>query len=91
MGSPCAIKMKKEMQKKKQTPQTLYLIGADIYNSSYGAEINVFGIFDTEEKAEKTLEKKEKEYQDSGIEINSFIYSLVLNKTTDEYLGGYIE
>lgn len=81
----------KKMKKKEQTIQTLYLIGADTYNSSYGAEINVFGIFDTEEKAKEALEKKEKKYQDSGIKINSFVYPLILNKATDEYLGGYIE
>lgn len=83
--------MKKETQKKKQIPQTLYLIGADTYNSSYGADINVFGIFDTEEQANKILEKKYNEYKKEGIEISPFVKQLILNKATEEYLGGYIE
>lgn len=78
--------MKKEMQKK-QPLQTLYLIGADTYNSSYGADINVFGIFDTEEQANKVLEKKYKEYKKEGIEISPFVKQLSLNKATEEYLG----
>lgn len=82
--------MKKEMQKKLPL-QTLYLIGADTYNSSYGADINVFGIFDTEEQANKVLEKKYKEYKKEGIEISPFVKQLSLNKATEEYLGGYIE
>lgn len=83
--------MKKEIQKKNQPSQTLYLIGADTYNSSYGAEINVFGIFDTEEQANKVLKKKYNEYKKEGIEISLFVKQLFLNKATEEYLGGYIE
>lgn len=83
--------MKKETQKKKRPLQTLYLIGADTYNSSYGAEINVFGIFDTEEQANKVLEKKYNEYKKEDIEISLFVKQLILNKATEECLGGYIE
>lgn len=82
--------MKKEI-KKEQPIQTLYLIGADTYNSSYGAEINVFGIFNTEEQATKVLEKKYNEYKKEGIEISPFVKQLILNKATEECLGGYIE
>lgn len=82
--------MKKEI-KKEQPIQTLYLIGADTYNSSYGTEINVFGIFNTEEQATKVLEKKYNEYKKEGIEISPFVKQLILNKATEECLGGYIE
>lgn len=62
---------------------TVYTLTANVYDGGWGVEIVLFGVFRTEEKAEaraKTLELNY--YKISKCEID---------KSTNQYLGGYIE
>lgn len=64
----------------------VYIITANTYPCSYGAEIEIFGVFDSLEKvnaAKTELEKKHQYYFS--------ISELPLNELTQIYLGGYFE
>lgn len=64
----------------------LYVVTADTYEDSYGAEITLFGVFDTEEKAIERMEELKKD--------NKFVYMITnvkLNESVEGYLGGYYE
>lgn len=64
----------------------LYVVTANTYEDSYGAEITLFGVFDTEEKAIKRVEELRKK--------NRFVYMITitqLNQSIEMYLGGYYE
>ena len=61
----------------------VYVLTADTYDS-YGASIELFGVFTTEEKAKK---------QASEMELDCYDISYIDIDETKEriYLGGYIE
>lgn len=64
----------------------LYVVTADTYTDSYGAEITLFGVFDTEEKAIECVEELKKN--------NTLAYMITrtqLNQNIEMYLGGYYE
>lgn len=64
----------------------LYVLTANTYEDSYGSEITLFGVFDTEEKAIERMEELKKEHK--------FVYMItkvMLNESTNMYLGGYYE
>ena len=80
----------------------LYLVYGNTCFSGYGADINIFGVFDTLEKAElvkiQTEEKYFKEYQESRFfeldnrsEVEFHIEEIETNAIIDKYLGGYEE
>lgn len=80
----------------------LYLVYGDTWFGEYGANINIFGVFDTLEKAElvkvQTEEKYFKEGQeskfselDSRSEVEFYIEEIETNAIIDKYLGGYVE
>ena len=62
----------------------LYILTADTYYGNWGSEIEFFGVFSTEEKAEKQASEKKLDcYDISPVNIDE--------KETRMYLGGYIE
>ena len=64
----------------------LYVVTADTYEDSYGAEITLFGVFDTEKKAIECVEELKKK--------NRFVYMITrtqINQSIEMYLGGYYE
>lgn len=88
---------------KNNESQKLYLVYGDTeYETAYGISINIFGVFDTKEKAIQQKRKKEKEYKklatnyynDSNYQSFNISFSILeidLNEDIDKYLGGYIE
>lgn len=82
-----------------------YLVYGNTWFEGYGANITVFGIFDTLEQAKKAKEEKEEEYfkkelknpfslietkdDKSGIKFDT--HEIEVNKTMDLELGGYCE
>ena len=80
----------------------LYLVYGDTWFGGYGANINIFGVFDTLEKAElvkvQTEEKYIKEDQESRFseldnrsEVEFHIEEIEINAIIDKNLGGYEE
>lgn len=76
--------------------------GNTYYGDSYGAEISLFGIFNTFEKAEEAKKKAEENYWEShncvGIgnpssrgEVEFEIVKMEVDKIQEKYLGGYVE
>lgn len=63
----------------------LYVISANTYEDSWGAQISIFGVYD-EEHVHSALEELEKEY-DYFFETNE----VNLNERDETYLGGYFE
>lgn len=63
----------------------LYVISANTYEGSWGAETNIFGVYD-EEHVQKALEELEEKY-------NYFfkVDEINLNESSKTYLGGYFE
>ena len=62
----------------------VYILTADTHDGSYGSEIELFGVFSTEEKAHKKAnEKKLAGYDISPMTIDE--------NEEPSYLGGYIE
>ena len=63
----------------------IYVVTADTYQDSYGAEISLFLVTDQKQKAdEKLVELNVKGYYPK-------IHTVNLDEDTDIYLGGYIE
>ena len=62
----------------------LYVVYYDGYLESWGSEIYILGIYDSEEKAEQAIER------DCGCYLYE-IKEIELNKDGQEYLGGYFE
>jgi hypothetical protein len=63
----------------------LYVISANTYEDSWGAEINIFGVYD-EEHVQRALEELEEKY--------SYFFKvdeINLNEHSKTYLGGYFE
>lgn len=64
----------------------LYVVTADTYTDFYGAEITLFGVFDTEEKAIECVEELK------GNNFRAYLITKTqLNKNIEMYLGGYYE
>ena len=62
----------------------VYALISNTYDGSWGAEIELFGVFSTEEKAKKQADEMKLDYCDiCQIEIDE-----IRNRI---YLGGYIE
>lgn len=63
----------------------LYVISANTYEGSWGAEINIFGVYD-EEHVQRAFEELEEKY-------NYFfkVDEINLNERSKTYLGGYFE
>lgn len=62
----------------------VYVLTADVWVSGYGSEIFLFGVFTTEEKAQKQADEMKLGYYD--------INSVDIDETkVSTYLGGYIE
>lgn len=62
----------------------VYVLTADVWDNGYGSEIELFGVFSTEEKAKKQASKMELGYYD--------INQVDIDETKEQfYLGGYIE
>lgn len=64
----------------------VYIITANTFLRAYGAEIEIFGAFDSLEKANAAKEELESKY-----EYKFKIDKLTLNELTQIYLGGYFE
>lgn len=60
----------------------VYVVTADTYNGGWGAEIYIFAVCDTMEKA---LEEQKK------VKGYSKITEMKINDFKPEYLGGYVE
>lgn len=63
----------------------LYVISANTYEGSWGAQISIFSVFD-DEHVHSALEELEKEY-DYFFETQE----INLNERDETYLGGYFE
>lgn len=62
----------------------VYVLTADTYYDNWGSNIELFGVFTTEEKAENQASKMKLYYYD--------IHSVDIDETKENfYLGGYIE
>ena len=82
---------------------TIYLVYGNTYFEEYGASINLFGVFRTEEEALYAKKEKEDEYYQKDLDneysdthvsrkmINFNILELKLGNIVDIYLGGYAE
>lgn len=82
-----------------------YLVYGDTYFEGYGAEITVFGIFDTLDQAKKAKKEKEEEYfkkelknpysliesKDDKKMVEFNIHEIEVNEIMDFDLGGYCE
>ena len=65
----------------------LYVVSADSYESSYGCDISIFGIYSSNEQAENAI----KELNKKNDHIRYNIDEMNLNETKEVYLGGYYE
>lgn len=65
----------------------LYVVSADTYESSYGCDISIFGIYDSQEHAENAIKELEKKND----HIRYSTDEMTLNETQEVYLGGYYE
>ena len=62
----------------------VYVLTADTYNGGWGTEIELFGVFSTEEKAQKQADEMKLDCYD--------ISPVTIDKNEEPaYLGGYIE
>ena len=83
----------------------VYVVAEDTYEESYGAEIELFGVYTTKEQAEKRYneiktgsEEKYKEFKvkTGNEEKNTYdaeygVYEIELDKDCRIFLGGYTE
>lgn len=80
----------------------LYLVYGDTWFGGYGAYINIFGVFDTLEKAELVKVQAEEKYfkedqesrfseLDNRSEVEFHIEEIEINAIIDKNLGGYEE
>lgn len=78
-----------------------YLVCGDTYFESYGSNINIFGIFDSKELADKAKIQKENDYfknekrqKHTWVEredVHFEVIEMEINKIIDCTIGGYIE
>ena len=62
----------------------VYVLTADTYNENWGCSIELFGVFSTEEKAEKRASEMKLDYPAISV-IN------IDDNEEHSYLGGYAE
>lgn len=81
------VKDKSEISELKRNRKTteVYVISADTYHERYGTEIELFGVCDTLEKAEKIAEELRREGEIPQID------KVRMNQKCWKYLGGYYE
>ena len=65
----------------------LYVVTADTYTDSYGAEITLFGVFDTEKESKQRV--KSLECKNPFFKFN--VTQVKINRGIEEHLGGYYE
>ena len=65
----------------------LYVVSADTYESSYGCDISIFGIYNSNEQAKNAIQELNKKNN----HIRYSIDEMNLNETKEVYLGGYYE
>lgn len=63
----------------------VWIVTADTYDEPYGAEIELFGVFDTEEKAIDCARKVTRRKKIASCNVTR----VKMNKDTEKYLGGY--
>lgn len=63
----------------------LYAVTANTYDGGYGAEIALFGIYNSRAKAETRKREVLNKYGHANLEC------INLNADCEKYLGGYIE
>lgn len=65
----------------------LYVVSADTYESNYGCDISIFGIYNSNEQAKNAIQELNKKNN----HIRYSIDEMNLNETKEVYLGGYYE
>lgn len=88
---------------KNEPINSVYLVYGNTYFEEYGAKINCFGVFGTEEEALYTKKEKEDEYYQKDLDneysdthisrkmVDFNILKLKLDNIVDVYLGGHTE
>lgn len=79
----------------------VYLVCGDTYFGPYGSNINIFGIFNSKELADKAKTQKENDYFKNEKrqkhtwvkreDVHFEVIEMEINKMTDYIIGGYIE
>lgn len=71
---------------------TLYLVYGDIYPNDNLCSIRIFGVFKTEDDAEKIAEEKRNEYfgEDQSVRFQIQVQPMTVGKITNVYLGDYL-
>lgn len=59
----------------------VYVLTSDVYEEFYGADIRLFGVFDSEDAAEKRA-------KELGFPVY-LITEVEMNAPAEEYIGGY--
>ena len=70
----------------------VYVVAEDTYEESYGAEIELFGVYTTKEQAEKRYnEIKTGNEENYTYDSEYGVYEIELDKDCRIFLGGYAE
>ena len=70
----------------------VYVVAEDTYEESYGAEIELFGVYTTKERAEKRYNEIKTGNEENYIYDAEYgVYEIELDKDCRIYLGGYAE
>lgn len=70
----------------------VYVVAEDTYEESYGAEIELFGVYTTKEQAEKRYNEIKTGNEENYIYDSEYgVYEIELDKDCRIYLGGYAE
>ena len=70
----------------------VYIVAEDTYTQSYGAEIELFGVYTTKEQAEKRYNEIKTGNEENYIYDAEYgVYEIELDKDCRIYLGGYAE
>lgn len=64
----------------------VYVVWADTYNNSWGCEVSLFGVYDSEEKARAAIKELNNERR-----LDYIIEELTINEREKVYLDGYYE
>lgn len=68
----------------------LYVVYGNEWDGGYGAEIYLYGVYDTLKEAQDILDRKKTQLPN----INPYFFKIkkvTLNQPEREYLGGYVE
>ena len=70
----------------------VYVVAEDTYEESYGAEIELFGVYTTKEQAEKRYNEIKTGNEENYIYDEEYgVYEIELDKDCRIFLGGYAE